>query len=302
MTRDQPLAEGLLDPGTVSRVRSLNLRARLMVEGFLAGLHRSPYHGFSTEFLDHRAHQPTDPPRLVDWRVLGRTDKLYVKRFSDETNLRATLLVDCSGSMAFRGSGPMSKMEYARSIAASLALLLLKQRDAVGLCLFDEGIRSWIRPRTAAGHLECLMAELVRHEPRGRTHPTEVFATVAHRLPRRGLVVLISDLLIPVEHQLKAVRSLASGNHELIVFRILDPMERTLALPHPVTLRDMETGEEVTTSPSAVAGAYAAALDGAWRALSRDTERFRAQLVDLDTTASLMRVFTVFLSARDRLT
>jgi len=301
MRPTKPSGEPLLDPEMVSRISSLNLRARLMVEGFLAGLHRSPYHGFSTEFLDHRSHQPTDPPRLVDWRVYGRTDKLYVKRYCDETNLRAYLLVDCSASMGYQGTGPTSKLEYARSVAASLALLLLKQRDAVGLCLFDETVRAWIRPRTAPGQLDRLLVELVRHGPQGRTKPLDVFATMAGRLPRRGLVVLISDLLVPLDIQIRALRSLASGNHELIVFRILDSTERQLSFPGPVSLRDMETGEEITALPSAVGSAYAAAVDHAWRALNRETERFRAQMVDVDTTTNLASVFTAFLAARARL-
>ncbi|MCU0610346.1 MAG: DUF58 domain-containing protein [Candidatus Eisenbacteria bacterium] len=283
------------------RIRSLKLRARLVVEGFLAGFHRSPYHGFSTEFMDHRVHQPTDPPRLVDWRVYGRTDKLYVKRYADETNLRAHLLVDCSASMAYQGSGSVTKMEYARSLAASLALLLLRQRDAVGLCLFDETVRSWIRPRAATGHLDRLLVELIRHEPHGLTRPLDVFSAMAGRLPRRGLVVLISDLMVPLETQVRALRSLASGNHELIVFRVLDATERRLAFLGPVSLRDMETGEEVTTLPSAVSGAYAAAVDSSWRSLNRETERFRAQLLDLDTATSLTGALTALLASRDRL-
>ncbi|MBN1423229.1 DUF58 domain-containing protein [Candidatus Fermentibacteria bacterium] len=290
-----------LDPDLLSRIRSLNLRARLAVEGFLTGLHRSPYHGFSTEFMDHRAYQSTDPPRLVDWRVFGRTDKLYVKRYADETNLRAYLLVDCSASMGYRGSGPMTKMEYARSLAASLALLLLKQRDAVGLCLFDETIRSWVRARTAAGHIDTLLVELQRHEPQGHTRPLDVFTTMAGRLPRRALVVLISDLLVPLDTQVRALRSVASGGHELVVFRILDSTERHLRFPGPVSLRDMETGQEVTTLPSAVGEAYAAAVAQWWQVLCRETERFRAQLVDLDTDDSLVNAFTAFLSARQRL-
>lgn len=297
-----PRARGsALDPDLLSHIGNLSLRARLAVEGFLAGLHRSPYHGFSTEFMDHRAYQPTDPPRLVDWRVFGRTDKLYVKRYADETNLRAYLLVDCSASMGYQGSGPMTKMECARSLAASLALLLLKQRDAVGLCLFDEELRSWVRARTAPGHFDSLLLELQRHEPRGQTKPLDVFTAMAGRLPRRALVVLISDLLVPLDVQVKAIRSVASGGHELVVFRVLDPTERSLRFPGPVSLRDMETGRQVTTLPSAVAAAYAATVKEWWRVLTRETERFTVQLVDLDTTTSLAGAFTAFLAARQRL-
>jgi len=300
--KEAKAAENLLDPVFVSKIGSLNLRARLVVEGFMAGLHKSPYHGFSSEFRDHRSYQPTDPPRLVDWRLFARSDKLYVKQFTDETNLRAYLLLDCSGSMGYRGEGPMTKLDYARSLAASLALLLLKQRDAVGLCLFDEAMRSWIRPSTSSGQLERLLLELVSHEPKGNTRPFEVFAGMAGRLPPRGLIILISDFLFSPEVQLKALRHLASGKHELVVVRVLDSVERRLSFSGLVTLKDMETGKELTTRPSMVRQAYSEALETAWKNLQRGMEGFRAHLVDMTTTDDFTKGLLSLLAARAKMT
>ncbi len=294
-------AEGLLDPILVSRIRSLSLRARLVVEGFIAGMHRSPYHGFSAEFREHRAYQPSDPPRLVDWRLFARSDRLYVKQFTDETNLRAYLLVDSSASMAYKGNGPVSKIDYARSLAASLALLLLKQRDAVGLAIFGDSLQSWVRPSTSSGHLERLLIELVRAEPRGGTRPLEVFVNIAGRIPPRGMVILISDLLVPSDVLVTALRHLASGKHELLVMRILDRTERVLADTGIVTLKDMETGENLTTRPSLIRKAYATALAEAWRVLEDGLGRFRAHLVDIDTSDDFSTALAAFLSSRTRM-
>lgn len=267
----------------------------------MAGLHRSPYHGFSAEFRDHRSYQPTDPPRLVDWRVFARSDKLYVKQFTDETNLRAYLLVDCSGSMGYRREGPLTKLDYTRSLAASLALLLLKQRDAVGLCLFDETMRSWIRPSTASGQLERILVELVNHDPRGETRPTDVFTSMASRIPPRGLIIVLSDFLFPVEAQIKALRHLASGKHELVVIRVLDKSERDLSFSGLVTLKDMETKKMLTIRPALIREAYRDSLYGAWRALENDLSRFRAHLVDVDTTEPFSKGLLALLAARRRM-
>ena len=294
-------AEILLDPVFISRIRSLSFRARLVVEGFMAGLHRSPYHGFSAEFRDHRSYQPTDPPRLVDWRVFARSDKLYVKQFTDETNLRAYLLVDCSGSMGYRGDGPLTKHDYARSLAASLALLLLKQRDAVGLCLFDETARSWIRPSTASGQLERILGELVIHDPSGETRPTEAFTAMASRIPPRGLIIVLSDFLFPAETQMKALRHLASGKHELVVIRILDKSERSLSFSGLVTLKDLETKKTLTVRPALLREAYRNRVYGTWRALENDLSRFRAHLVDVDTTEPFSKALLALLAARRKM-
>lgn len=292
-------AGDILDPTLLSQIGNLKLRARLLVEGFLTGLHQSPYHGFSTEFFDRRSYQPTDPLRSVDWRVFARTDKLYVKRYSDETNLRAYLVVDFSRSMAYQGSGPVAKLEYARTLAAAIAFLLLRQRDAVGLAVFDETLRAWIRPSARPGQLDLIATQLARHQPHGTTAPSKVFPVVASRMARRGMVILISDLLVPPE-DMASLPTLAAGHHELVVFRILDPAERTLAFRGPVTLRDMETSREITTFTSAIQAHYRAALEEAWDRVVADTERFRASLHDVDTTTPPARLLTSVLASRGR--
>ncbi len=183
-----------IDPRTLSRLANLELRARLVVEGFIAGLHRSPYHGFSVEFAEHRQYAPGDELRHVDWKVYGRTDRYYVKRFEEETNLKAYLLVDTSASMGYASPGRMSKFDYAVSLAAALAYLMIRQRDAVGLATFDEGIREYYPPRSTRIYLRSLLSGLQAVRPSGLTGAGKALHQLADRIKRRGLVIVLSDL------------------------------------------------------------------------------------------------------------
>lgn len=298
MTRiDRPHGD-VLDPRTVSRIGNLRLRARLIVEGFMAGLHRSPYHGFSSEFRDHRSYQPTDPSRLVDWRVFGRTDRLFVKQFTDETNVRVHLLLDVSGSMGYRSAGLMTKLEYARTVAASLAFLLRKQRDAVGLIAYDDSLRLWIRPGTTSAHLDVLLVQLARLTPGGGTGTVDIFAEIASRIPSRGIVIVLSDLLAPTSNLIPALRHLASGKHELIIIRVLDDDERGLPHGNIVSLKDLETGKQLTVRPVLVRDSYRRATQHAWSLIADAVSGFKAQLVDVSTEQSFSTALTAILASR----
>jgi uncharacterized protein (DUF58 family) len=183
-----------LKPETISRLSGLELKARLVVEGFIAGLHRSPYHGFSVEFAQHRPYMPGDPLRNIDWKVYSRTDRFFVKEYEEETNLKAYLLLDTSGSMGY-SSDSVSKLQYASYLAAALSYLMLKQRDSVGLVVFDEMIKTYLPPKSTASHLNVLLSHLDRLVPSQTTNISETLHQMADRIKRRGLIILLSDLL-----------------------------------------------------------------------------------------------------------
>ena len=224
------------------RIESLELRARIVVQGFLSGLHRSPYHGFSVEFTEYRQYSPGDDLRHLDWRLFARSDRYYIKRFEDETNLRCTLLVDMSRSMGF-GSIPYTKIEYARTMAATLAYFLSMQRDAVGLVTFDQEIADFVPPRYRPGHLHRLMVCLERAVSGTSTDLSGPLEQVAATVRKRGMVVLISDLLAPVEMLRSRLGYLRSQGHEVVLLRVLDPAELNFTFQKATTFVDVETGK-----------------------------------------------------------
>jgi len=291
-----------LDPVIVSRLARLDLKARLVVEGFISGLHRSPFHGFSVEFVEHRPYMPGDPLKSVDWKVYGKSDRFYVKQYEDETNLRAHLVLDHSASMGYVSRpGEVSKLEYARNLAAALAYLMLQQQDAVGLLTFAETIGKFVPARARRSHLEVLLRELEQVTPGGKTALPASLHHLAERIRRRGLVVLFSDLLAPPDEVLSGLAHFRHRQHEVLVFHILDPAEWTFDFDQPATFVDSETGEEVPLEPWEVRGAYKAKLD-AWSERYR-TECRRAQIdyVALDTRTPYDQALYRYLEKRRRL-
>lgn len=244
-----------IDPRTVMRIKNLQMRARVVVEGFFAGIHRSPYHGFSVEFSEYRAYTPGDDPRYLDWRLYARSDRFCVKRFEDETNLLCYLLVDMSRSMSF-GSDGNTKNDYARTLAASLAYFLFTQRDAVGLLTFDEQIGDYLPPRHRRVHLRRIMGMLER-EPAGRsTDLARPLEQIAESVRKRGLVVLISDLLAPVEQLRTKLGYLRSRGHDVVVLRVLDPAEVDFTFASPVMFHDLETDRRIYIDPQSARNEY----------------------------------------------
>lgn len=239
-----------LDPEALSRLDSMELIARLVVEGFIAGLHRSPFHGFSVEFSEYRPYNPSDSVSRIDWKVYAKTDRHYIKLFEEETNLRATLLLDGSRSMDFAGdAGRVSKFRYASMLAAGLAYLLIHQQDAVGLVTFDEKIRLVLPARSVRRHLYDLLTAIEQQRPGGLTDVGATLHRAAEMVKRRGLVILISDLLDEPEHVLAGLKHFRHRGHEVLVFHVLDPLERDLDLRREVRLEDLETGELLRTQP-----------------------------------------------------
>jgi uncharacterized protein (DUF58 family) len=249
----------LLDPAEVARLGGIEVLTEGIVEGFLTGLHRSPRRGFSVEFAEHRMYQPGDELRYVDWKVLARTDRLYVKQFEEETNLRAMIVLDVSRSMAWTGAPGqrLTKLEYARRLAAAIALVLLRQRDATGLITFDETVRSVTPPRARLSHWRHLLATLHAVAPGAETAAGPALRRVVDQLRRRGLVVFVSDLLLDRDLTLRALRFLRHRGHQVLVLHVMDPAEIALEGPAEARFEDPETGEAVALRPADWAGVYA---------------------------------------------
>ncbi|MEO0100785.1 MAG: DUF58 domain-containing protein [candidate division WOR-3 bacterium] len=235
-------------PEVIAKIRGLDLKARLVCEGFLTGLHKSPFKGFSVEFSEYRPYIPGDDLRRIDWKVYGRTDRFYVREYEADTNLRAYLLLDASGSMAYSSRG-ISKFEYASYLGASLAYLLLKQRDSVGLLTFTTKMESFIPPSQSPAHLYNILKVLDNQKTGGETNLSETFYQLAQRIKRRGLIIILSDLFDDEEKVLSAIRLFRYKKHEVLVFQILDKEEKEFSFSEPAVFKDLENGKEITLDP-----------------------------------------------------
>jgi len=253
------MASKFLDAATVARLSNMDVRARAVVEGFVAGMHKSPYKGFSVEFAEHRQYMPGDPLKTVDWKVYGKSDRFYVKEFEEETNLRAYLVLDGSASMGF-GSGEVTKFDYARYLSAALAYLMIRQQDSVGALLFDSEIRTFIPPRSAGQHLHVILSELEKAKPASTTGLASTLHRLAERVTRRGLVVLMSDLFDEQEDVLNALRHFRHKRNEVVVFHVLDRREREFDFPREAIFRDVETEDEMLVRPWEIRKEYRGAV------------------------------------------
>ncbi len=246
---------GFIDPATLMHLKSLEMRAKHVVEGFMTGLNRSPYHGFSVEFTEYRQYTQGDDLRHLDWKLFARSDRYYIKRFEDETNLRCLLLLDDSRSMNF-GSRGYSKSEYARTLAATLGYFLNTQRDAVGLAKFSSEIDDFIPPRYRVGHLRRILVSLEREAIGTSTHLSKPLEQIAERLNKRGVLVLISDLLAPLETLELSLGALAARGQEVIVFHVLDPEELRFEFTAPEMFEDLESQDQLYVDPAAIRTEY----------------------------------------------
>ncbi len=255
-----PDSKRFLHPESIARVSRLELRARHIVEGFLSGMHRSPYFGQSVEFRQHREYVAGDDLRHVDWKVWARQDRLVVKQFDEDTNLRCHLAVDVSKSMQY-GNGPLNKYEYGCTVAASVAYLVLKQQDAIGCMAFDEKIRSTVPARSKRNHLQAVIQSLNVSEPRDKTDMYKVMRTIAEAQPRRGMVVVISDLLTDIDQLIKGLRLLRQRGHDVLVFHIMDDDELDFEFNGPTRFEGLESLESLNCNPRALREGYLAALN-----------------------------------------
>jgi uncharacterized protein (DUF58 family) len=279
------------------KIRNLELRARAVVDGFLAGIHRSPYHGFSVEFTDYRQYSPGDDVRYVDWKLFARQDRYYIKRFEDETNLRCYLVADLSASMEF-GSPGYSKADYARTALATIAQFLSLQRDAVGLLTFDETIGEFLPPRYRPGHLRRLMLGLERATSGKRTDLAPPLQQITNLVRRRGLVVLASDLLAPLQGLERQLGYLRSQGQEVIVFRILDPREVDFRFEQATIFEDLESGRRLFVDPQAVSKSYRRNFSQHAEALGAICRRQGVDLVTITTDRPLDESLLEFVQLR----
>lgn len=289
-----------LEPEVVSRLRNMELRARLVVEGFLQGMHRSPYHGFSVEFAEYRQYISGDTPRYVDWKVFGKTDRYYVKVFEEETNLKATLLLDKSASMGFAGRG-VSKLRWGSLLAASLAYLMIKQQDAAGLVLFDDAIRDYMPARSVRGQMVQILAALERVAPTDRTRLGPALHHMAERLRRRGLCILISDLFDDPDAVMKGLKHFRHRQHEVIVFHVLDELERTFDFRDEAKFVDLETRQEIRSEPWFVKKEYRQRVDAWMRDLARRCREHFIDYVPVTTSTPFDRALLAYLNKRSLL-
>ncbi len=246
----KPNTRSILDPAVALKIKRLDLRARLVVEGFMVGFHRSPYHGFSVEFAEHRPYTPGDDIRWLDWRVLARTERPYIRKFEEETNLISYIVIDTSGSMGFD-----NKLDYAKTLAAAIGYILYNQRDAFGLITFSDSIEKLLPPRTSDLHRRRFNSMLDAIEPRGETKPQFIFNAIAERMKKKGLVVFLSDFLGGTSMFLRGLKILRRMGHEVIAFQILSPQELNLK-GKPAIFEDMETGRTLTFDPATMGGTY----------------------------------------------
>jgi uncharacterized protein (DUF58 family) len=250
----------LIDPQALMAIRSLEMRARVVVEGFWTGIHRSPYHGFSVEFTEYRQYTPGDDPRYLDWKLFARSDRYFIKKFEDETNLRCHVLADNSRSMTF-GSRGYSKAAYANTLAATLAFFLHQQGDAIGLLTFDDQIREYLPARHRPGHLRHLMLALEKPPGGAATDLAAPLKRIVEIVRKRSLMVLLTDLLAPIETLEKNLATLTASGHEVVVFQVLDPAELTFDFAKAALFRDLESGRQLYIDPDAVRADYRRQFD-----------------------------------------
>ena len=286
-----------LDPLVLAKVRSLELQARLIVEGYLSGMHKSPYHGFSVEFAQHREYVPGDDIKHVDWKVYGRTGRYYLKQYEEETNLVCWLLVDVSESMQYR-SGPVSKYDYACMVAAALAYLILHQQDSVGLATFDDQVRKFIRPSSQPAHLKYLIQVLNQGAAREKTLLAPIFHDLAERIARRALVVVLSDLFDEVADLLAGLKHLRHKRHEVVVFHILDRAELDFPFQEATLFRGLEQYPELLTDPRALRQGYLDELRGFILEVQRGCRGQDIDYVQLRTDTNLGVALSSYLGQR----
>ncbi len=290
-----------LQPGVVAQLQNIELKARLVVEGFITGLHRSPYHGFSVEFAEHRQYREGDALKHVDWKVLARTDRFYVKQFEEETNLRSMIAIDASASMKFASKGNITKFEYASYLAAALSYLLIKQRDAVGITLYDTQIRYFLPPNSRQSYLHQMLRVLDAAEPANETGTSKALDVLAEKIRRRGLVIIISDLFDTPESVVNALSHFRHRKHDVIVFQVLDPREIDFDFGRGATFVDMETGEKMITQPYQIQRSY---METMKEFLTNIRKRCRQQNIDyhlIDTSQPFDKALRAYLAKRSSL-
>jgi uncharacterized protein (DUF58 family) len=293
--------ETYLRPDVIQTIGRLDLKARFIVEGFLSGLHRSPFHGFSVEFSEHRKYVPGDEINQIDWKVYARTDKYYIKRFEAETNMLGHLVMDRSASMNYASRpGLLTKFEYAICLAAAMAYLMIRQRDPVGLTLFDETVNSFIPPGSKTSHLTSMIAELAKAKPSGKTDGGASFERVAEIVRSRGIVMIFSDLMCDDAALRRGLRALRFRGHDVVLFHVLDPAEVGFDFDDAMILEDLEDGRELTVDPNGIRAHYRQLVESYREELRRDCASMRIDYVPLETSTNFGEGLRNYLMTRSK--
>ena len=289
-----------LHPETVAKLDNMALRARLVVEGYIIGQHKSPYHGFSVEFAEHRAYGPGDEIRHVDWKLYGKTDRYYVKQYEEETNLKVYILLDISRSMKYT-SKTVSKLDYASYLSAALSYLMLNQRDGTGLILFDEKIQTFIPPRSTSSHLNTILKHLEKPKLGSDTEIGSVLHEMAERIKKRGLIILISDLMDDQESVLSGLKHFRHNKQEVILFHILDRKEMDFDFNARTRFKDMESGSLLTTEPWQIKSSYKKRIQLLQHEYKKQCRKQLIDYVPLFTDQSLDIALNSYLNKRQKL-
>ncbi len=291
-----------LDPAALAKTARLNLVAKGVVEGFVSGLHRSPYHGFSVEFAEHREYVHGDNPKDIDWQAYGRSDRYMIKQYQEETNLRAHILLDMSGSMGYRSDDArLTKLEYGCFLAACLAYLLVRQQDPVGLVTFDDEVRTFLPPGSTSVHLNLLLRELEKVVPGRTTNISSSFHHLAEHIRRRGLILIISDLYDDQREVLRSLRHFRYKKHEVILFHVFDPAELEFPFRTLTDFIDLETNERIQIDPKYIRTEYRSMLEKFIGAYRNDCSSSRIEYVETHTGVPYDLMLMRYLSARQKI-
>jgi uncharacterized protein (DUF58 family) len=250
-----------LDPAVISKLRTLELKARMIVEGFMVGLHRSPYHGFSVEFSEHRPYMQGDPIKNIDWKVYAKREKYFIKQYEEETNLICNIFLDISKSMQFKNKSALTKLEYGITLTAALSYLMINQQDAVGLTLYSDKIHNYLPPKSNRVYLKTLLTSLNQVKPSGATTTAKCLDSVAEKIKKRGLTIIISDFFDDLNSIMTALKHIHYKKNEVIIFQLLDPIEKSFGFDRDSIFVDLETEEQMTTQPHQIKRAYQEAMN-----------------------------------------
>tara|TARA_B100000131_G_scaffold172929_1_gene167089 strand:- start:2176 stop:3075 length:900 start_codon:yes stop_codon:yes gene_type:complete len=289
-----------MNPEVVNKIDNLSLRARLVVEGFIIGMHKSPYHGFSVEFSEHRPYGFGDEIKYIDWKLWGKTDRFYIKQFEEETNLKCHMILDKSSSMNFSSSN-ITKFDYSKSLSAALTYLMIKQQDAIGLTTFDEKIDVSINPKSKISHLNLLLKTMHNAKPGGETNISYLLHILAESIKKRGLIILISDLLDNQEDIVKGLRHFRYKGHEIIIFHIIDPKEKDLDYNDNINFIDLETTESIITDSRLIRKKYNKAFKNFCDYYSTQCSKNKIDYVPVLTSDSLDKSLMQYLMKRSQI-
>ena len=301
MTKSQQDYRNILDPSIIPKISSLELRARLVVEGFMVGLHKSPYHGFSVEFSQHRPYMQGDNLKDIDWKIYAKTEKYFIKQYEEETNLKAYIILDTSASMKFASEGNVSKLQYASTLSAALGYLIMRQQDAVGLTLYADKIKSYLPPKASRPYLQEILKTLGKTAASDTTNTANCLNSIAEKIRRRGLVIIISDLFDDLDSVLTAIKHFSYQKNEVIVFQILDPFERSFAFGKDAIFKDMETEEEITTQPYQIQKAYKEAMNSFVNSIKRECLNSNVDYNLIETSQPFDKALFSYIQKRSKL-